>query len=179
MGFRAIWPNSLFKSRLHLSCRDLIHVATSISCRDIDLEFCILELVFHVVTTPIYAFESLCCLLMMSRHHDLVATSTIVPCNLQWLLLMSRHRSPVMTSPNAFASLNWKLLMSRHHDVVTTTAQVSGTLPLVVVMSRPLFSCRDINFMNCCFERVSSGVVTSTSCRDINSWLRSLQLMSS
>ena len=92
------------------------------------------ELVFHVVTTPLYLFAGLRCSLMMSRHHDLVATFTLVPYSLQWLLLMSRHRSLVVTSLNAFASFSWQLLMSRHHDVVPTSAQVFCTLPLVVVM---------------------------------------------
>ena len=134
MGFRVVWPNLLVQvatsnplSRPHPCCdinlmsRQRLKVSAAF------------ELVFHVVTTPIYAFAGLRCSLMMSRHHDLVATSTLVSC----------------------------------------------TLPLVVVMSRPQFSCRDINLMNCCFEWVLSGVMTSTSCRDVNSWLRSFQLMSS
>ena len=58
-----------------------------------------------------------------------------------------------------------------------TLAQVSCTLPLVVVMSRPQFSCHNINLMNCCFGWVSSGVVTSTSCRDINLWFCRFHLL--
>ena len=104
------------------------------------------ELVFHVVTTLLYAFAGLRCSLMMSRHHDLVATFALVPCSLQWLLLMSRHRDVVATSVQVSCSLQWLLLMSRHRDVVATSR-----------------CCRDIAMLS----RHRDVVATSRCCRDI------------
>ena len=121
------------------------------------------------------------CSLMMSRHHDLVATFTLVPCSLQWLLLMSRHRSLVVTSLNAFASFSWWLLMSRRYDVVATSAQVSCILLLVVMMSRPQRSCRDVSSWFGSFQLMSSW------CHDLSikslpvsigcSWCRDISLL--
>ena len=39
VDFKVDWPKLLFKSQPQLPCRDIIHVATSISRRDINLKF--------------------------------------------------------------------------------------------------------------------------------------------
>ena len=65
--FQVDWPKLLFKSRPQIPCRDIIHVATSISRRDINLSLCSFQLVSS----------------MMSRHQSLVATLAQVFCSLQ------------------------------------------------------------------------------------------------
>ena len=67
VDFQVDWPKLLFKSRPQIPCRDIIHVATSISRRDMDLSLRSFQLV-----SP-----------MMSRHQSLVATSAQVFCSLQ------------------------------------------------------------------------------------------------
>ena len=95
MDFKVDWPKLLFKSRPQLPCRDIIHVATSISRRDINL--------------------SLCSLQLMSRHRSLVATSIYAFAGFNWLLLMSRHQYIVGTSSQVFCSLQLVV-----HDVATS-----------------------------------------------------------
>ena len=53
VDFKVDWPKLLFKSRPQLPCRDIIHVATSISCRDINLNLCSLQLMSTDVATSI------------------------------------------------------------------------------------------------------------------------------
>ena len=64
------WPKLLFKSRPQIPCRDIIHVATSISRRDMNLSLCSFQLVSS----------------MMSRHQSLVATSAQVFCSFQLVI---------------------------------------------------------------------------------------------
>ena len=49
----------------------------------------------------------------MSRHHDLVATSTPVPCSLQVLLVVSRRRSSCRDITSCCCRLHWLFVMSR------------------------------------------------------------------
>ena len=93
-----------------------------------------------------------------------------------WLLLMSRPR---FSCRDIHLSTLQSLVVG--HDVVTsllrlrhqllalllwlspnvmTSVQVLGTVPLIVVMSRHQSSCRDIQYINSCYEWVSSGVAT-------------------
>ena len=51
MDFRVPRPKLLFTSRPQFSCRDSIHVATSISCRDINLCPCWFQLIACDVVT--------------------------------------------------------------------------------------------------------------------------------
>ena len=53
VDFKVDWLKLLFKSRPQLPCRDIIHVATSISCRDINLNLCSLQLMSTDVATSI------------------------------------------------------------------------------------------------------------------------------
>ena len=53
VDFKVDWPKLLFKSRPQLPCREIIHVATSISCRDINLSLCSLHLMSSNVATSI------------------------------------------------------------------------------------------------------------------------------
>ena len=62
VDFKVVWPNSLFKSRLHLSCRDLIYVATSWCCHDINLRSCSLQLMSSDVATSISCRDITLCL---------------------------------------------------------------------------------------------------------------------
>ena len=98
VDFKVDWPKLLFKSRLQIPCRDIIHVATSISRRDINLSLCSFQLTSS-----------------MSRHRSLVATSLYAFAGFNWSLMMSRHQSLVATSDQVFCSLQLVV-----HDVATS-----------------------------------------------------------
>ena len=51
VDFQVDWPKLLFKSRHQIPCRDIIHVATSISCRDINSSLQLSTGVIHVATS--------------------------------------------------------------------------------------------------------------------------------
>ena len=53
VDFQVDWPKLLFKSRPQFPCRDIIHVATSISRRDINLSLCSFQLFGPNVATSI------------------------------------------------------------------------------------------------------------------------------
>ena len=53
VDFQVDWPMLLFRSRHLVPCRDIIHVATSFSRRDINLSLCSFELVSSSVATSI------------------------------------------------------------------------------------------------------------------------------
>ena len=95
VDFQVDWPMLLFRSRPQIPCRDIIHVATSISRRDINL--------------------SLYSLQLMSRHRSFVATSLYALAGFNWSLMMSRHQSLVATSAQVFCSLQLVV-----HDVATS-----------------------------------------------------------
>ena len=89
VDFKVDWPKLLFKSRPQIPCHDIIQVATSISCRDINLNLCSLQLMLMMsrpqtlVATSLYAFAGVNWSPMMSRHQSLVATSAQVLCRIQ------------------------------------------------------------------------------------------------
>ena len=128
VDFQVDWPKLLFKSRSQIPCRDIIHVATSISRRDISLSLCSFELVVHDVATSISCRDITLCLagfnwsLMMSRHQSLVATSAQVFCNLQLVV----HDVATSISCHDISlclwRLHWLFLVSRLQSSVATTA---------------------------------------------------------
>ena len=92
VDFQVDWPMLLFRSRPQIPCRDIIHVATSISFRDNSLSLCSFELVSSYVATSLYASASFNCSFLMSRHQSLVATSSHVFAAFNWSFLVSRHQ---------------------------------------------------------------------------------------
>ena len=62
VDFQVDWPKLLFKSRPQLPCRDIIHVATSRCCRDINLNLCSLQLMSSDVATSIPCRDITLCL---------------------------------------------------------------------------------------------------------------------
>ena len=86
---------------------------------------------------------------MMSQHHDLVATSALVPYSLQLLLLMSRHQDVVATLLHVFCSLNcWSGCRDITSHVATSASWIASFNQLFLV-SRHQSSCRDI-ILCCC-----------------------------
>ena len=62
MDFQVDWPMLLFRSRPLVPCRDIIHVATSISRRDINLSLCSFQLFVPEVATSIPCRDISSCL---------------------------------------------------------------------------------------------------------------------
>ena len=56
VDFQVDWSMLLFRSRPLVPCRDIIHVATSISRRDNNLSLCSFELIVHDVATSAQVF---------------------------------------------------------------------------------------------------------------------------
>ena len=106
VDFQVDWPKLLFKSRPQIPCRNIIHVATSISRRDINLTLCSFQLVsFDVVTSISCRDITLCLCRFQLVAHD-VATSiscrdiNLRNCNLQVMV------PDVATSLHFFAAFN-------------------------------------------------------------------------
>ena len=59
VDFKVDWPKLLFKSRPQIPCRDIIHVATLSSRRDINFSLCSFELVVLDVATSAQVFYRL------------------------------------------------------------------------------------------------------------------------
>ena len=145
VDFQVDWPKLPFKSRPQIPCRDIIHVATSISRRDINFSLCSFELVVHDVATSAQVF---CRLQMVAPD---VATSiscrdiNLMNCNFQLMVLdvttsiscrdissylcsFQLMSSVVATSilcrdlTSCFCRFHWLLLVSRHQSPVMTTA---------------------------------------------------------
>ena len=75
VDFKVDWPKLLFKSRPQFPCRDIIHVTTSISRRDINFSLCSFELVVHDVATSISCRDITLCLCRFQLVAHGVATS--------------------------------------------------------------------------------------------------------
>ena len=75
VDFKVDWPKLLFKSRLQIPCRDIIHVATSISRRDINLSLCNFQLMSSDVATSISCRDITLCLCRFQLVAHDVATS--------------------------------------------------------------------------------------------------------
>ena len=115
VDFKVVWPKLLFKSRLQLPCRDIIHVATSISRRDINLSLSSLQLMSSNVATSIPCGDI-----------------TLCPCRFHWLLSVSRLQSSVATTASVKSSSSFQtchsfkaILMSRHRSHVATSTFVA------------------------------------------------------
>ena len=76
--FQVDWPMLLFRSRPQIPCRDLINVATSISCRDINFSLYSFQLVSSYVATSISCRDITLCLCRFQLFVPDVATS--IPC---------------------------------------------------------------------------------------------------
>ena len=75
VDFQVNWPKLLFKSRPQFPCRDIIHVATSISRRDINFSLCSFQLVSSDVATSISWRDITLCLCRFQLVAYDVATS--------------------------------------------------------------------------------------------------------
>ena len=75
VDFQVDWPKLLFKSRPQIPCRDIIHVATSISRRDINLSLCSFQLMSSDVATSILCRDITLCLCRFQLVAHDVATS--------------------------------------------------------------------------------------------------------
>ena len=131
MDFKVPRPKSLLTSRPQFSCRDRLHVATS------PRSYCSCELVVLDVLTSSCALTSFSGSLMMSRHHGLVVTSTLVSCSPLLLFLVSQHQDVVVTSLHTFCSLSLVVTMSRHRFSCRD----------ITVRLYRLYWCRDLKFL--------------------------------
>ena len=163
VDFKVVWPKLLFKSRPQLPCRDIIHVATSISRRDINLSLSSLQLMSSDVATSLYAFAGFNWSLLMSRHRYLVATSTQVFCNLQLIVHDVATSISCRDISLCLWRLHWLLSVSRLQSSVATTASVNSASSFqtchsfkAILLSRPP-------------SRVATSTLIATSrcCRDI------------
>ena len=75
VDFQVDWPMLLFRSRPQIPCRDIIHVATSISRHDINLSLCSFQLVSSYVATSISCRDITLCLCRFQLVASYVATS--------------------------------------------------------------------------------------------------------
>ena len=151
-------------------CRNIIHVATSISCRDINLSLCSFELVSSYVATSILCRDITLCLCRFQLFVPDVAISIpcrdissslcsfqlMVPdvatsischdinlrnCNLQ---LSTSYVATLISYRDinlCLWSFNWLLLVSRHQSLVATLYLIKGK---PVIASRR-FSCRELH----------------------------------
>ena len=77
VDFKVDWPKLLFKSRPQLPCRDIIHVATSISRRDINLSLCSFQLMTSDVATSISCRDITVCFCRLQLvAHDVAISIT-------------------------------------------------------------------------------------------------------
>ena len=125
VDFKVDWPKLLFKSRPQHPFRDIIHVATSRCCRDINLRLCSLQLMSSDVATSIPCRDITLCL-----------------CRFQWLLSMSRLQSSVATTTSVKSSSSFQtchsfkeILMSRSPFPVSTSRCCRDIIPLVYAQS--------------------------------------------
>ena len=92
VDFQVEWPKLLFQSRPQIPCRDIIHVATSISRRDNNLNLRSFELRSSIVATSILCRDISSCLWMLQLVVPDVATSiscrdiNLMNCNFQLMV---------------------------------------------------------------------------------------------
>ena len=155
----------LFRSRALVPCRDIIHVGTSISCRDINLSLCSFELVSSYAATSILCRDITLCLCRFQLFVPDVATS--ISCrDINSCLCSFQLVGPdVATSAHVFAAFNWWFLMSRHQ--LLSRHQLKELQPL-----NEHVLCRDINLLSrhqLTFLEASTGCFW---CRDTSPLLR-------
>ena len=135
----------LFRSRPLVPCRDIIHVATSISRRDINLSLCSFELVSSVVATSILCRNISSCLWRLQLVAPDVATSiscrdiNLMNCNFQLMV-------PVVATS----------ILCRNITSCLCSFQ------LVVFGVATSISCCDINLMNCNLQLSTSHVFAAS-----------------
>ena len=128
VDFQVDWPMLLFRSRPLVPCRDIIHVATSFSRRDINLSLCSFELMSSSVATSIPCCDITLSLWRLQLVSPDVATS--IPCRdiNSYLCSLQLMSSVVATSilcrdiTSCLCRFHWLLLVSRHQSSVATTA---------------------------------------------------------
>ena len=131
VDFKVDWPKLLFKSRPQIPCHDIIHVATSISCRDINSNLCSLQLMF-----------------MMSRPQSLVATSLYAFTGVNWSPMMSRPQSLVATSAYIFGGFTGCFRCRDFSPLSRQQLQLTQLHPSKPVIASRRFSCRDITMLS-------------------------------
>ena len=132
VDFQMDWPMLLFRSRPLVSCRDIIHVATSISRRDINLSLCRLQMVAPDVATSISCRD----INLMNCNFQLMVpdVATSIPCRdiSSYLCSFQLMSSVVATSilcrdiTLCLCRFHWLLLVSRHQSSVATIAEVTA-----------------------------------------------------
>ena len=152
VDFQVDWPKLLFKSRPQLPCRDIIHVATSILRRDINLSLCSFQLMSSDVATPISCRDITLCLCRFQLVAHDVATSN----------LLSRHQL------KSSAAFNWSFVMSRPQSLVGTPTYVFGAFTGCCWCRDNSLSYISFIFPNLSCLQGASLVATSIPCRDIN-----------
>ena len=140
VDFQVDWPKFMFKSRPQIPCRDIIHVATSISRRDINLSLCSFQLMSSDVATSISCRDIMLCLCRFQLVAIDVTTSICVfggsagcfwcrdfsTLSRQQLELHQLHLSKPVIASRRFSccdlhSLSRHQPLSRHHDAVATS----------------------------------------------------------
>ena len=131
--FQVDWPMLLFRSRPLIPCRDIIHVATSISCHDINLSLCSFELMVPDVATSISCRNISSCLCSFQLMVPDVATSisfrdiNLRNCNLQlstsYVATLISCRNIILDQRKTCHSFK-ALLLSRPPSFVATSTFV-------------------------------------------------------
>ena len=138
MDFRVPRPKLLFTSRPQFSCRNSIHVTTSISCRDINLCPCWFQLIACDVVTSwscrnihsstlqssIVALDVATSLLLSRHHFKSSAAFQPVVLGVATSVFLSRHRlefqhlhSPRPVVASRQFTCRDKMMLSRHHSL--------------------------------------------------------------
>ena len=106
VDFQMDWPMLLFRFRPQIPCRDIIHVATSISRRDINLSLCRFQLFVPEVATSIPCRDISSCLCSFQLVSSYVVASIscrdISSCLCSFQLVLFG----VATSTHVFAAFN-------------------------------------------------------------------------
>ena len=118
VDFQVDWPMLLFRSRPQIPCRDIIHVVTSISRRDINLSLCSFELVFSYVATSILCRDITLCLCRFQLFVPEVATS--IPCRDISSCLCSFQ----LIVPNVATSISCRDINSMNCNLQLSTSHV-------------------------------------------------------
>ena len=111
VDFQVDWPMLLFRSRPLVPCRDIIHVATSISRRDINLSLCSFELVSSYVATSILCRDITLCLCRFQLFVFGVATSVfcrdISSCLCSFQLVSSIVVTSILCRDNSLSHISF------------------------------------------------------------------------
>ena len=132
VDFQVSWPKLLFKSRPQFSCRDIIHVATSISRRDIELSLGSSQLRSSDVATSDSCRDITLCLCRFQLVAYDVATSISCRDISSWYCNFEMVSLGVATSISCrditswLRSFNCLLLVSRHQSLVVTSLSGSA-----------------------------------------------------